>query len=695
MIKFKKGEKLLASDLNKLAECAYDAHTNDLGTHKFTTWGRDYLRPFHYIDGEITNITGTEITIDIFLNEIALRRTNMEDQYVYGYPYARPAIFYNPYKDRYFNIENRPKDRFGEIIVPPPPPNYPFTFVVDTAVTNYEEKLLLNKYSGEIYYDSDLTTVVRDGENVAWNTEAIIPAFILRWDGEKVEVENFIEEDIVIGKPFQMEWDSIAWGIGDIYPEGTLDTLVTIYIEKGFVVDGDTVTEIPWSYYTTDVEEGSTMCIYVNYTDKEIILDPDTHFNDLVIPAGKVYLPLYDLTVYEEAGMGRMVNVERHLAENNISLSESDNFEIVSVKDTGSGYTCRVTPGYLVNRNPAGGTGSPPDALTKYMPYIGEVLMNEGNPTVSFTSGQSIYLRVQTDEKDQVKIVDGKHLVEIVADTAEKESVAYQPPFPDDAGSDGDYYYLIGTITADTTDPDNTKFTIEQVQGDGPIFHGPDGWQGTNVGGGSRVYKQRNASEDLYEFRSIVGRHGINSSELFDEVWLNQDNENMGGGEEVWMVPEGNLDPEDYPQGTSKFRTIRPLFSGEIAGVNSPQVNVETVDGESSDPGSADTIRIHGNGINRDITNSSSVSMTVVDGLVTELTSGGVGSGENLNLEVYNQEWIATTASGVAVVNFINVPTSPSVIHYWRDGIYIGNVDPLDAPVGLITQKVTYLQTSS
>jgi hypothetical protein len=63
------------------------------------------------------------------------------------------------------------------------------------------------------------------------------------------------------------------------------------------------------------------------------------------------------------------------------------------------------------------------------------------------------------------------------------------------------------------------------------------------------------------------------------------------------------------------------LFSGEEAGID-PQIEVSTEDGEASDIGAADTIRVRGNGkkgsiVFKDCAGVEIVTLSWVDGLIT------------------------------------------------------------------------------
>ena len=65
------------------------------------------------------------------------------------------------------------------------------------------------------------------------------------------------------------------------------------------------------------------------------------------------------------------------------------------------------------------------------------------------------------------------------------------------------------------------------------------------------------------------------------------------------------------------------------------------------------------------------------------------GGGADLNLTVETLEWL----NNGGVMEFLSYMTA--VVHYWRDGRYIGTTDPEDSPAGLVEQTVTKMLETS
>ena len=302
-----------------------------------------------------------------------------------------------------------------------------------------------------------------------------------------------------------------------------------------------------------------------------------------------------------------------------------DQFQIVGVTYDAQAeeYTCRITPGWVIGRNPAGDDsgGTPPDALIRVRPNIGGVPMDDSTVSeLTFTADDAIYCRVQTNDKDQFKDDGGDPavtLVQIVVAPKDQESIHYQPKNPgDENGVDGDYYYEIATFEVEDAQAPE-KLTIRQIQGDGPIFHGPNLWEGSNLGSGAESFKQRNTPADLYEFRSIRGNFGIQETQEDEEIVLDFWGENVGAGCPVWVDPNGQGQP-GIADGASQFRSLKERDS-------QPQIQVKCEAASGTDP-LPSVITIQGNDNDAtinflDCDGDPAFTMTFIDGLLA--SAGG------------------------------------------------------------------------
>lgn len=236
------------------------------------------------------------------------------------------------------------------------------------------------------------------------------------------------------------------------------------------------------------------------------------------------------------------------------SVLARDQFLISGVTySEGDGYACRVRWGYMVMRDAAGGIDA--DALRVIMPTIDGVPMNHPEVgTVPFSDGDSIFLKVETDARDEVKmgseVPTPLPMVTIVAAPSAQKSTHYQPIDPENTdGVDGVYYYKIANFTIDGEDP--SRVMVEQVQGDGPIRHTPNLWTIENVGAGARVLKTRDQEADTYQARSVRGNYGVKETEESGEIVLDFWGESVATGCPIYVAPSDPLE-----DGAAKFAGI-------------------------------------------------------------------------------------------------------------------------------------------
>jgi hypothetical protein len=376
-----------------------------------------------------------------------------------------------------------------------------------------------------------------------------------------------------------------------------------------------------------------------------------------------------------------------------LPIAGTDHFKVTaSYNEDDENYDCTIRGGYFLIRALISGE----DSLIRVIPKIDidstmTPLPPDDTASIVLEAGEAIFLKVETDDMDGLK-EDGEDpagfLVTIVSAAEAEESTQSQPIDDQNlSGTDGVYYYPIALLEID--DDDNA--TVKQVQQGGPIMHTPPLWKGENVGAGAEIFKGRDTANNTYQIRTIPDHYGIYSKKIGDEVHVKQRNSNVGAGAPIWKPPVDGMgdaitDQDLLPSEDSKFRSLK------IASTLNGIFEWQEVDDEDEE------VFLKSNGVDATYSDGEGGSIAFIAGVASNLTSPDISAYKDLNLEQYIQEWVATSADGVDVVDFINVPSSPSVIHYWRNGHYVGDSDPDGEdppPAGLKTLKMTYLQESS
>ena len=197
----------------------------------------------------------------------------------------------------------------------------------------------------------------------------------------------------------------------------------------------------------------------------------------------------------------------------------------------------------------------------------------------------------------------------------------------DDENPSGDDGIYFYPIATLEVDDDDIA-TVKQVQQGGPIVHDPLLWSGENVGDGKEIYKGRDTPTNRYQFRTIRER------------------------------------------------------------ASSPQIRVKL---EETLGEKADELTVEGNEFDGSLSNAKSVNISVIDGLVTSLSTGSYQDAKDLNLTIQKIVYSTADLSGNDALIIVTGATEEIVL-YWRDGLFIGTTDPADAPVGLVQRTVTHLE---
>ncbi len=305
-------------------------------------------------------------------------------------------------------------------------------------------------------------------------------------------------------------------------------------------------------------------------------------------------------------------------------------------------WYCKVRPGWVRTRNPDADATEP---IKDWMPTAGDpavALDAEEPPEIEIADGQTVYCRVTTTAKGIIE-----EAPKIEAATTPEAGVHFQPPNQE---TEGDLYFPLCNITIEG---DPAVVTLEQIQQGGPIDVVPNLPELKNVGDEREVFKGRESSGDTYDFRTL---------KQFD-----------GGSAGLPIMKPEPADPTEAGDlEVIEFKYLTQRGTGA-------QVQIVDVAG-------GEGIRIQGNDFDQNF-GGVVKNLNVVDGLVVdydELTGGG-----NLNHNIYSVEY----------ANDGTITGSPTLVQtlYWRDGLYVGTVDPDDGdpPAGLDEANSTFLVSAA
>ena len=320
------------------------------------------------------------------------------------------------------------------------------------------------------------------------------------------------------------------------------------------------------------------------------------------------------------------------------------------IRGTGSSYTITLNPGTVREVLTA---DSAANAIS-----VRECLPLEHTITI----GQDLYVSYLTDAYGNITEEPAINVGTTPASTH------HQPPTladdPEGSGTGGNYYVKLGTLQANG---DGAKW-VPNVTSE--ILHVHDLWAGENLSSedGSplyNVFKGRKSSTDAYQFRSLA----------------------QLGSDEANPILKPHA--EGAPPDQIEVYGVRGLSTG-VEGLE-PQVNV-TVEG--------DDILVRGNNKSAKLT-IQTYDSTVLgevewkDGLVVAesnvvvtLPEAEPTTGADLNMTV--KHWVEDTTTGVITSG------DSDVIHYWRNGLYVGTTAPSgDPPPGLIEQEVAKITQGS
>jgi hypothetical protein len=293
-----------------------------------------------------------------------------------------------------------------------------------------------------------------------------------------------------------------------------------------------------------------------------------------------------------------------------------------------------------------------------------------------------VYLRVKTDSDGFPK--DGEVTVEAFDEA--QESIHHIRLSPESAEEEGDYFFLILKTKADESDPPR-PIPERRITGNREMPNqlieilnlGEEGEAGRQ-----EVYKGYDKAIDKHDVRAVLQQQTLGVP-IIEPL-----------AAEVPAVPPVVVDGTVVTPGTPaipaeeagdyiRWRTIADRSSeGSSA---DPQVIVEEMesDGEDETGRKRKFVKVRGNAVNEAHSDVGLFDIRVVDGLVAAFAPKEQ-TGKNLNLKIYYLDVSSLISGGTWT-------WAPSIkqILYWRNGLYVGNVDPDIggiAPAGLVEQDL-------
>lgn len=306
-----------------------------------------------------------------------------------------------------------------------------------------------------------------------------------------------------------------------------------------------------------------------------------------------------------------------------------------------------VTAGYVFNIV----TFSGEQAVAKKMPTnADDVALDAEEPPVfeGVEQDNVVYLYCVTDEKGQL-YEDPE--IQIDSDP-DKESVHYQP---EPVASNGEMYYPLAKIKKLTfaNEPlgEMTVFVAEQyINGDITLVH--DLATLKNVGDEREVFKEFLADSSEHLFRTLKQLDG--------------------GGAALPVIKPAPADP-------AEARALEVIeFKYITQRGTAPQVQIEDV-------AAGNGIRVKGNDYYTSESDVQKFNITIKDGLISSFLKNTDGTGKNLNL----------TVNAIDYDEGGSIFGSPYLLYvlYFRNGLYVGSVDPEDNPPNLETKSFTTVGT--
>ena len=188
-----------------------------------------------------------------------------------------------------------------------------------------------------------------------------------------------------------------------------------------------------------------------------------------------------------------------------------------------SGATVTINPGWI--REICSITSS--DAVILHMPISEDdstALNATPRPEFAMTWDDFLYCKYLTDKDGKIKTDEGNAPV-IFVSSSEEVGTHYQPVDESGAGgSDGEYVVKLGQLTG--TGAEDAAWLPGQ---NSDIEHYAELWTGENIGGGAKIWKDRDPSTGRCRFRTGLGRGSYTG-----------DSPDSGTSEQIQVIEDGD-----------------------------------------------------------------------------------------------------------------------------------------------------------
>jgi hypothetical protein len=258
-----------------------------------------------------------------------------------------------------------------------------------------------------------------------------------------------------------------------------------------------------------------------------------------------------------------------------------------------------------------------------------------------------------------------------------QESIHHIRLSPESDEEEGDYFFLILKTKADESDPPR-PIAERRITGNREMPNqlieilnlGEEGEAGRQ-----EVYKGYDVALDKHDLRAVLQQQTPGVA-IIEPLAPAVDAVPPVVVDGTVVTPGTPAIPAEEPGDFIRWRTISERQTGA-------QIKVqEKESGELADGEKRGYIEVTGNSESGTYFDPFGGQINYDDGLITGIIPTSL-TGKNLNLAIYYLD-VSNLIAGLALVWY---PVLKQVL-YWRNGIYVGNIDPGDAPPDLITQDL-------
>ena len=333
-------------------------------------------------------------------------------------------------------------------------------------------------------------------------------------------------------------------------------------------------------------------------------------------------------------------------------------------------YEVTVTLGYLsYQSNTPAAQASELGATGWIIPTIAGVSMESADvkPLPLPAVESWVYLRVKTDVDGFPK--DGEVTVEAFDEA--QESIHHIRLSPESGEEEGDYFFLILKTKADESDPPR-PIAERRITGNREM---PNQLiEILNLGeedeeGRQEVYKGYDKALDKHDVRAVLQQQTPGVA-IIEPLAAAVDAVPPVVVDGTVVTPGSPAIPAEEAGDYIRWRTIADR-SSEGSGAD-PQIIVEEMENDEEDETGKKRkfVKVRGNEVNESHSDVGLFDIDIVDGLVSRFAPA-VQTGKNLNLKIYYLDVSSLISGGT----WTWAPSLKQIL-YWRNGIYVGNVDP-------------------